>query len=350
MINSADFGELPGGRRVSRWTVRNQTGAGLTVMDLGATILTLDIPGRDGTLADVVLGFDTAVPYLTQSPYFGAVVGRYANRIANGKFTLDGTEYRLSLNDGTNTLHGGENGFDKRIWASELTENADGAGVQFTLVSADGDQGFPGEVSASVAYIWTSDNRLIIDYAATSTKATPFSLSQHSYWNLGGAANAASVLDHELQISADQYLPVNEALIPVGELADVAGTPFDFRQAKPLGRDIELPDFQLLHTDGYDHNMVLAGSGLRPVARLKEPVSGRWMEVSTTQPGMQLYSGNFLDGKVAGKGGHLYPSRSAVALETQGFPDAPNQAAFPDAILRPGKPYKSQTIFAFGAD
>jgi aldose 1-epimerase len=350
MISRRDFGELSSGQPITRWTLCNESGAGLTVMDLGATVLTLEVPDREGRLADVVLGFDTAAPYLEHSPYFGAVVGRYANRIANGRFTLDGTSHQLSQNDGANSLHGGLSGFDKRIWASEKTETGEGNGVKFTLVSGDGDGGFPGKITASATYVWTEDNRVVIDYDAVCDKPTPFSMTQHSYWNLGGVANVQSIVGHELWIDADYYLPVGKTLIPTGEIEDVSGTPFDFRTPKLLRRDIDFADDQLRHGDGYDHNMVLNGAGFRLAAKLKDPQSGRWMEVSTSEPGLQLYSGNFLEGKNAGKGGNHYPRRSGVALETQAFPDAPNQPRFPDATLRPGQRFKSRTVFAFGAD
>jgi aldose 1-epimerase len=346
-IRSEAFGELPDGRKVTRWHLENGSGANLTIMDLGATILTLNVPDRAGKFGDVVFGFDTAAPYLTDSPYFGAVVGRFANRIAKGQFSLDGKSYTLATNNGPNHLHGGKVGFDKRVWKGEKVDTKDGPGVKFTLVSADGEEGYPGEVTVSVTYVWTADNRLIVDYAAQSTKATPFNVSQHSYWNLGGADSAKTVLDHQLMIDADRYLPVDETLIPTGELASVAGTPFDFRKAKPIGRDIGAAHDQLKFGGGFDHNWVLNGAGLRTVATLTDPASGRSMEIATDQPGMQFYSGNFLSGKVTGKGGNAYPYRSAIALETQHFPDSPNQKGFPDAILTPGEKYESRTMFVF---
>jgi aldose 1-epimerase len=346
-ISSEPFGELPDGRKVTRWTLANKSGASLTIMDLGATILTLNVPDRAGKLDDVVFGFDSAAPYLTDSPYFGAVVGRFANRIAKGKFTLDGQTYTLATNNNENHLHGGKVGFDKRVWKGEQVTTKDGPGVKFTLVSADGEEGYPGEVTASVTYVWTADNRLVMDYAATSTKATPFNISQHSYWNLGGAKSATTVLDHTLQIEADRYLPVDPTLIPTGELAAVEGTPFDFRKAKPIGKDIGATNEQLKIGGGFDHNWVLNGTGFKKAGTLTDPASGRSLEISTDEPGMQFYSGNFLSGKVTGKGGNKYPHRSAVALETQHFPDSPNQKGFPDAILSPGETYQSRTVFAF---
>lgn len=345
-ITDTAMENLPDGRFVTKWELRNESGAGITLMDLGATILTLEVPDREGKLADVNFGFDTAAPYLTDSPYFGAVVGRVGNRIAKGRFTLEGKEYQLPTNDGPNHLHGGTVGFDKLLWAGRRVETDNGPGVRFTLVSPDGDQGYPGQVTATVTYVWTADNRLIIDYGAETTKATPINLTQHAYFNLAGV-DSKTVLDHTLKIDADRYLPVDPTLIPTGELAPVEGTPFDFRQAKPIGRDIGTDNPQLKIGKGYDHNWVLNGSGMREVAVLAHPGSGRVMTISTTEPGLQFYSGNFLDGSVTGKGGNAYPFRSAVALETQHFPDSANQPAFPDSILRPGKPYSTRTILAF---
>lgn len=346
-IRSEAFGQLPDGRKVTRWHLENNSGAGLTIMDLGATILTLKVPDRNGKMDDVVFGFDSAAPYLTDSPYFGSVVGRFANRIAKGQFTLDGKTYTLATNNGPNHLHGGKVGFDKRIWAGEKVDTKEGPGVKFTLVSPDGEEGYPGEVTVSVTYVWTNDNRLIVDYGASSTKSTPFNVSQHSYWNLGGAGSAKTVLNHELRIDADRFLPVDSTLIPTGELASVEGTPFDFRKSKPIGRDISVVNEQLKFGGGFDHNWVLNGSGFRIAATLTDPANGRSMEISTSEPGLQFYSGNFLSGKVTGKDGNAYPYRSAIALETQHFPDSPNQTGFPDAILTPGEKYESRTMFAF---
>ncbi|MDF0546324.1 galactose mutarotase [Sphingobium sp. H39-3-25] len=348
-IESRIFETLPDGRTVRRWDVRNASGAGLSLIDLGATILALEVPDRDGTLADVVLGFDSAAPYLTDSPYFGAVVGRFANRIAHGRFTLDGRDYQLTCNDGPNTLHGGGIGFDKRIWQGETIMTDEGEGVRLTLVSPDGEEGFPGSVTLSATYVWTPDNRLIVDYAAETTQATPFSLSQHSYWNLGGVMAESDALGHDLSIHAGRYLPVDDTLIPTGEMAPVEGTPFDFRVAKPIGQDIEAGHPQIALAGGFDHSWIADGTGYRTVAVLSEPVSGRTMTVQSDMPAMQFYSANFLDGTVSGKGGARYPRRGAVALETQHCPDAPNQPAFPEAILRPGRPFASRTSFHFTA-
>jgi aldose 1-epimerase len=343
----APFETLPDGREVTVWTSRNASGAALTVMDLGATILTLEAPDRTGVMGDVVLGFDHAAPYLTQSPYFGAVVGRFANRIARGRFTLDGRAFALALNDPPNTLHGGSRGFDKRLWRGEEITTADGPGVRFAMTSADGEEGYPGAVDVSVTYVWTQGHALIAHFRATTNAATPFNVSQHTYWNLAGA-NGGDVLDHELRINADAYTPVDSTLIPTGSILAVTGTPFDFRTPKPIGRDIACDDIQLKYGRGFDHNWVLNGTGMREVAGLHDPRSGRMLTISSDQPGLQFYSGNFLDGSIAGKGGVVYPFRGAVALETQHFPDSPNHPHFPNAILRPGQTFESRTIFQLG--
>ena len=340
---------LPDGRAVTIWAVRNASGAGFTVMDLGATILTLEAPDRAGRLADIVLGFDHAASYLTHNAYFGAIVGRFANRIARGRFRLDGRDFTLAINDPPNSLHGGAEGFDKRLWRGEPVTTPEGAGVCFALTSEDGDEGYPGSVEVSASYVWTDTNALIVDYRAAASAATPFNISQHTYWNLSGA-DGGSVLDHELRIDADAYTPVDSTLIPTGEIAPVDATSFDFRRAKPIGRDIVGDDVQLHYCRGFDHNWVLNASGLRRVAWLRDPQSGRTLTITTDQPGLQFYSGNFLDGRIVGKGGVAYPSRSAIALETQHFPDSPNHLHFPDTLLRPGRVFDSRTIYQLGVD
>lgn len=345
-VTARPFGALPDGREVTLFEIRNENGAGMTLMDLGATILTLDVPDRDGALADVVLGFETAPPYLTDSPYFGAVVGRYANRIDEGRFTLGGETYQLPINNGPNSLHGGLVGFDKRMWQGEIVETGNGPGVRFTMTSPDGDQGYPGEMDVTVTYAFNDRNELTVDYAATTSEPTVVNLSQHSYFNLAGQASG-SVLDHVLRINADATTPVDDTLIPTGEIAPVEGTPFDFRQPKPIGRDIGVDNVQLTHGGGYDHNWVLNGTGMRAAAELTDPKSGRRMTILTDQPGLQFYSGNFLDGTVSGKGGFSYPYRGAVALETQHFPDTPNQPNFPSTRLAPGETFNSRTVFRF---
>lgn len=341
------FDTLADGRIIHRWRLRNSAGAEVSLIDLGAAIQGLTVPDRDGVPADVVLGFDQADPYL-DCPYFGAVAGRFANRIRDGRFTLDGADYQLARNDGPNSLHGGAMGFDKRIWTGRWVESAQGQGVAFTLESPEGEEGYPGAVSVTVTYVWTEDCRLIVDYAAQTTRATPFNITQHSYFNLAGVSGeAGSVLGHELMIPASRYLPIDETLIPLPEAAFVDGTPFDFRSAKAVGCDIDAGDAQLAIAGGYDHNWIVDGAGMRPVAHLHDPVSGRRLDVESDLPGLQFYAGNFLDGKISGKGGRPYRRRCALALETQYFPDSPNRPDFPDCILRPGQPFASRTVFAF---
>jgi aldose 1-epimerase len=341
---------LSDGRSVSKWDIRNASGAGLTVITLGAVIQTLDVPDKHGKLDDVVFGYESIAPYLDNAPHFGGVVGRFANRIAKGRFTLGGKKYQLALNNGPNALHGGLVGFDKQIWAGKPIKTAEGAGVILSRTSKDGEEGYPGTVSVSVSYIWTPNNRLIVDYTATTSAPTPFNIAQHSYFNLNGAGKATTILDHSLSINADRFTPVDATLIPTGELKPVAGTPFDFRKSKPIGRDIATLDEQLKFGGGYDHNWVVNGTGLRTAAVLASDQSGRRLTISSDQPGIQVYTGNFLDGKLMGKAGNAYSYRSGIALETQHYPNSPNQPNFPNVILKPGKPFHSRTIFTFSTD
>ena len=331
---------------MTRWELRSSDGAGITCTERGATILTLEVPDRAGALADVVLGFDTAEEYRAHTAFFGAVVGRFANRIAGATFTLDGHRYHLSANDGANTLHGGADGFDKRDWAATQLRTDEGEALRFTLTSPDGDQGFPGTVEVSATYCWTEDHRLIVDFAARTDRPTPFNIAQHSYFNLAGADCPRRAMEQQLTLHASAYLPVDAAMIPAGPPRPVAATPFDFRTAKPIGRDIDADDPQLARAGGYDHNWVLDGTGLRAAAQLVDPSSGRRLTVTTDQPGVQFYSGNMLSG-VRGKGGIAYPRRSGIALETQAFPDTPNRPDFPAALLVAGRPFASRTVFAF---
>lgn len=347
----APFGALPDGRTVEAFTLVNAHGIALRAITYGGIIVSLTTPARDGTQADIVLGFDSLAGYLPNASYLGAIIGRFANRIARGRFTLDGTSYQLATNNGMNHLHGGVRGFDQAVWQGAPFRNDEGVGVVLTHTSPDGDEGFPGTLHARVTYALTDHDELVVDYAATSDRPTPVNVTQHSYFNLAGAGSG-DILDHLLTIDADAYTPVDAALIPTGERAPVARTPFDFRTPTAIGARIHLDDPQLRNGGGYDHNFVLnrAGSdgGLVHAARLVEPVSGRTLDVSTTEPGLQVYSGNGLDGSLMGKGGHAYRHRSGLALETQHFPDSPNQPAFPSTILRPGREYRSRTVFAFG--
>jgi aldose 1-epimerase len=341
----APFGQLPDGRRVELFTLRNTHGVEVNVMTYGAIITSIRTPDADGHVADVALGFDSLSGYLGSSPYFGAIVGRYANRIAGGRFALDGVEYHLARNNGPNSLHGGVRGFDKVLWTGEPTEK----GVRLRYTSADGEEGYPGAVTVAVNYTLTDDNELIVDYDASTTKATPLNLSQHTYWNLHGEGTG-TILDLRLMLNASAFTPVDSTLIPTGKIVPVEGTPFDFRQPTPIGARIDQANEQLRFGRGYDHNWVLdlpSPGVLTAVARLDDPVSGRVLEVRTTEPGIQFYSGNFLDGSIKGKGGHVYGRRSGLCLETQHFPDSPNHANFPSTILRPGARYQSRTVFAF---
>jgi len=348
-VTLAPFARTPDDQNVDVVTLRNQNGIEIRVMTYGATILSIKTPDKSGQLDDITLGFDSFAPYVDKSPYFGAIVGRYGNRIAKGKFTLDGRTYTLATNNGPNHLHGGTKGFDKRIWTADPFQNASGVGVKLTYVSADGEEGYPGQLTARVTYTLADDNRLIVDYDATTDKATVLNLTQHTYWNLAGA-KANDILGHVLMINAERYTPVDDTLIPTGELASVEGTPFDFRTPTAIGERIAQDNAQLKFGKGYDHNWVLTrqGDGLSNAARVVEPTTGRTLDVSTTEPGIQFYSGNFLDGTITGKGGRVYGLRSGFCLETQHFPDSPNHPNFPSTVLRPGQEYKTQTVFTFG--
>nr|WP_307042494.1 aldose epimerase family protein [Streptomyces achromogenes] len=343
------FGVLADGTEVSSWSLENG-GTRLKVLDYGGIVQSLEIPDRDGRYANVSLGFSTLDDYVAGSPYFGALIGRFGNRIAAGRFTLDGETHQLPLNDGDRSLHGGTEGFDRRVWDVEpFTEGPD-VGLRLRLTSADGEMGYPGTLEVTVTYTLTGGGDWRIDYEATTDRATVVNLTNHVYWNLAGEGSG-SVHDHELEIAAARYLPVDQSLIPTGELADVAGTPFDFRTAKAVGRDLRVAHEQSLHCKGVDHNYVLdKGVTVRPepVAVLRDPASGRTLGIATTEPGLQFYSGNFLDGTLVGTGGRTYRQGDALCLETQAFPDAPNQPSFPSTVLRPGQTYRTTTVHSFG--
>ena len=346
------WGTTPSRRAVYAYTLANRAGTTLTAITLGATVTSLLVADRAGTLDDVVLGMDDVDGYLTRSSYFGTVVGRYANRIAGGRFTLDGTRYALATNDGPNHLHGGVTGFDKQLYAARAVTTPDGVGVRFSMTSPDGDEGYPGAVRFSVRYLLGDDDRVVIDFQATTTRPTPFNPSQHTYWNLAGS-RATDILGHELLVHADHFTPVDATLIPTGAVAPLEGTPFDFRSPTRIGAGISANDAQLLIGRGYDHNYVLRTAGgrgdLTHAATLRDPLTGRQLEVHTTEPGMQLYTGNYLGPALRGKGGRNYGRHAGVCLETQHFPDSPNHPHFPSAILRPDAPFRSRTTWTFSA-
>jgi aldose 1-epimerase len=340
------------GQPVDMVTLTNKNGIEVRAISYGGIITSLKVPDRAGTLGDIVLGFDQPNTYFAEPtpPFFGAIIGRYGNRIAKGQFAVDTKKYVLATNDGPNHLHGGNKGFDKVLWAVTTKESPEGSSAIFTRTSPDGEEGYPGNLSVRVTYTLTDKNELIVEYHATTDKATPVNLTQHSYFNLA-AEGSGDILGHELLINADRYTPMDDTLIPTGELAPVAGTPFDFRKATAIGARINQDNPQLKNGKGYDHNWVLnrKGTGLELAARLTDPKSGRTMEIATTEPGLQFYTGNFLDGTIKGKSGHVYGLRSGLCLETQHYPDSPNQKTFPSTILRPGKSYDSKTVFTFSA-
>jgi aldose 1-epimerase len=352
-ITVAPFGTLPSREAVRVFTMTNARGLEVRAIDYGGMIVSVRTPDRTGNLADIVLGFDDLDGYLRNTPYFGAIAGRYANRIARGHFTLDGTTYTLAVNNPPNALHGGVRGFDKVLWRAE--PRADSAGVHLTLryTSVDREEGYPGTLRTTVTYSLTNANELAVDYEATSDKPTPINLTQHSYFNLAGEGSGP-VLGHVVTIDADRFTPIDSTFITTGEILPVAGTPFDFRAPTAIGARIDQSDPQLANGHGYDHNFVLnraPGSvGLVHAAHVTEPRSGRTLDVATTEPGLQFYVGNFLDGTVVGKHGHAYQRRSGFCLETQHFPDSPNKAQFPSTILRPGQTFRSRTVFTFGVE
>jgi len=344
-IDKSPFGTLPDGTPVELYTLKNAHGLTMKVMTYGALITELHTPDRSGQLGDIVLGFDNLDAYLKGHPYFGAVIGRYANRIAKARFTLEGQTYALAANDGPNTLHGGLKGFDKVVWAAEPLPVAKGVAIRFTYVSPDGEEGYPGTLTVKVTYTLTDKDELVMDYEAKTDKTTVINLTNHSYFNLAGAGD---ILGHELMLNAASYTPVDDTLIPTGQMAPVKGTVMDFTAAKPIGRDLA----QLTNKPrGYDHNFVLnrAGKGLALCARVHEPKTGRMMEVLTTQPGVQFYSGNFLDGTLTGKRGVTYQQHHGFCLETQHYPDSPNQPGFPSVVLHPNQTYQHSTVHKFSA-
>lgn len=346
-VMKTSFGTTAAGQAVAQYTLKNRNGMEVSVISYGGRITSLKVPDNKGEFADVVIGFDSLSQYTKDNPYFGALIGRYGNRIANGKFELDEKTYQLPINDGPNSLHGGPMGFDKVIWDIAAMPNQNALKLSYT--SKDMEQGYPGTLTTVVTYTLTEDNTLEVAYEATTDKPTVVNLTQHSYFNLSGNFNQP-IVDHEIMLNANQFLPVNKTLIPTGELRPVAGTPFDFREAKSIASGINTENDQLKKGGGYDHCWVLnnQNTGMRIAASAYHPENGRLLEVYTDEPGIQFYTGNFLDGTLPQKGGKgAYAYRTAFCLETQHYPDAPNQSDFPSTVLRPGEKYATKTIFKF---
>ena len=343
-VEKAAFGQTADGTAIESYTIYNSQGASAKVITYGATVAELHVPDKNGKMADVVLGFDNLEGYLGQHPHFGGAIGRYGNRIAKGKFTLDGKEYQLAINNPPNSLHGGPTGFDRRVWKAQPVEVKDGAAVRCTYLSKDGEENFPGNLTVSVTYTLTNTNEFKLEYSAETDKDTIVNLTNHSYFNLAGSGD---VLKHVLYLNADKYTPVDATLIPTGEIASVGNTPLDFRKSTAIGAHIgEIKDI-----GGYDHNYVVNGAAgtLRIAARVTEPSSGRQMEVWTTEPGVQFYSAIGLNGSITGKGGIAYPKYGALCLETQHYPDSPNRPNFQSTVLKPGTSFYSETIYKFSA-
>ena len=348
-LSSYSFGTLSDGREVNAFVLRNARGMSVQILDLGGVIASIKVPDSSGNFSDVTTGFDYPQPYLDGAGYMGAIVGRYANRIAGGKFSIDGIDYSLAKNNGDNAIHGGLVGFDKKIWDVEFLVGLHDSKLKLSTFSPDGEEGYPGRVEVSVTYTLNDQNQLTIDYSATSDKATIINLTNHAYFNLDGH-QAGSILEHEVMLNANHFTPIDESSIPTGVILDVAGTPLDFRQRKAIGLDIESEDRQMTFGSGYDHNFVINHSepgSVSLAAEVYSPNSGRVMKVYTDQPGVQFYTGNFLNGTLVGKDGAVYGRRSAFCLETQHFPDSPNKPMFPSTILQPGDQFASRTIFEF---
>lgn len=347
-VSSTPFGKMPDGTPVSQYTLMNDKGMTMKVINYGGVITSLTAPDKNGSFEDVVLGYDSLKGYLEKSPYFGALIGRYGNRIGKGKFSLDGKDYQLPQNNNGNSLHGGANGFDKRVWNIEEYNVDNGAAVKLSYTSKDMEEGYPGTLNAQVIYHLTNNNELKIYYEATTDKTTVVNLTQHTYFNLSGNSKS-DILQHELFLDADKFVPVDKTLIPTGELKNVSETPFDFKTPTAIGSRIDKKDQQLEFGLGYDHCWVLntQGDTSKVAATLHDPATGRVMSVKTSEPGIQFYSGNFLDGTITGKFNTVYKKRYGLCLETEHFPDSPNKKDFPPVVLKPGETYKTQTIYTF---
>lgn len=347
-IQKESFGQTKAGQAVDIYTLTNANGVEAKITNYGGIVVSLKVPDKDGKMEDVVLGYESLAGYQASSPYFGALVGRYGNRIAKGKFTLDGKAYTLVQNNMGNHLHGGQEGFDKKVWQAEEVRQDSTTGLKLTYVSPDMEEGYPGKLSVTVIYTLRNDDALAIDYQATTDKKTVVNLTNHSYFNLTGNTKR-DILDHVVMINASQFVPVDSTLIPTGKLKSVKGTPFDFTQPTPVGQRIDAQDQQIAYGGGYDHCWVInqQGSGLALAATVHDPASGRFMEVMTTEPGVQFYTGNFLDGSLTGKYGVAYKQRYGLCLETEHFPDSPNQPNFPSVVLNPGETYQTATVYRF---
>lgn len=346
-ITKREFGKLPGGTTVDLYTLKNKNGLEVQITNYGGAVVTIKTPDRQGRMDDIVLGYSDPAGYAADTSYFGALIGRFANRIAGGKFSLNGVEYQLAQNNGVNHLHGGVRGFDKVVWQAREVSGKDSATLELTYLSKDKEENYPGNLTVTAKYILSDANELRVEYAATTDRETIINLTHHSYFNLAGAGSG-DVLKHEIKINADKFTPVDETLIPTGELKSVKGTPFDFSRPTAIGSRIEQSDEQLVLGKGYDHNFVLnkKGKELSLAATVFEPTTGRVLEMWTTEPGMQLYTGNFLD-NVQGKDGKSYKHRGGFCLEAQHFPDSPNKPAFPSTVLKPGQRYSQTTVYKF---
>lgn len=349
-VKRAAFGRATDGTQAEIFTLTNNNGLEARITNYGGIVVSLKVPDRNGRLDDVVLGYETLDDYVKNNPYFGCIVGRYGNRIGGAKFALNGKEYQLAANNGLNHLHGGKRGFDKVIWQATPEETSAGPALALHYISADGEEGYPGRLDCTVTYTLTHENELRIDYRATTDQDTVVNLTHHAYFNLAGAGSR-DVLDHLVTIHADHFTPVDEGMIPTGELRPVKGTPFDFRQPAKIGARIEQDEQQIEYGGGYDHNWVLRSQdgSLAYAAKVMEETTGRVMEVYTTEPGVQFYTGNFLDGTIIGKGGKVYQRRYGLCLETQHYPDSPNKPDFPSVVLQAGEQYETRTVYKFSA-